>query len=258
MDKPFDGKTAVVTGGARGLGRAMVERLAGEGALVLFNYATSADAARDVVETVAARGGRAVALEAALGDISSIERFAADIRRELGAEGGEEGGPCLDFLVNNIGGGVYGTTLDTTPEVFDHTFSNNVRIPFFLTQNLAASLKDGGRVVNVSSVASRLAGRTFAVYSMSKAALDMYTRILAKELGPRGITVNGVLPGFNATETNERELSDPAVKAQIEKDTLLGRFGEPDDIAGIVHALVSPDCRWITGQCIEASGGFQF
>jgi len=255
MTNRLEGKTALVTGGARGLGRAMVERLADAGAVVLFNYATSKDKAESVVREVESRGGSAVAVQAALGDIASIESFAVSVKKILSDKTGE---PGLDILINNIGGGDYGSIPDITPEVYDHTFSNNVRVPFFLTQALIPLLRDGGRVVNISSAASRLAGRTFVVYSMSKAALDMFTRVLAKELGPRGITVNSVLPGFNATESNQHELSNIDIRTQIEKDTLLGRFGEPDDIAGAVYALVSPDGGWITGQIIEVSGGFQY
>ncbi len=253
--KVLEGKTALVTGGARGLGRAMVERLADAGALVLFNYSTSSAAAEDLVKSIESSGGKAIAIQAALGDIDSITAFAGKIQSTLTAENGSA---ALDILINNIGGGSYGGIPATTPEVYDHTFNNNVRIPFFLTQALIPCLRAGGRVVNISSAASRLAGKDFVVYSMSKAALDMFTKVLAKELGPKQIPVNSVCPGFNATESNEAELSDPETKKQIENNTLLGRFGRAEDIAGIVYALVSPDGGWVTGQIIEASGGFSF
>jgi len=249
------GKTALVTGGARGLGRAMVERLAAEGALVVFNYASNTAAADAVIASVAGRGGRAIAIQAALDDIPSIDAFAGALAAELVAA---TGSADLDILVNNIGGGVYGGIAETTPQLYDQTFSNNVRVPFFLTRALLPRLREGGRVVNISSAASRLAGRDFITYSMSKAALDMFTKVLAKELGPRRIPVNAVCPGFNATESNAVEMNDPQTRKQIEDNTLLGRFGEPEDIAAIVYALVSPDGRWVTGQIIEASGGFNF
>lgn len=255
QEKPLSGSTALVTGGARGLGRAMVEKFAAEGALVFFNYVSSGGAADELVAAVAANGGRAVAIRAPLTDNASIDSFVATLVEELIAATGR---PDLDILVNNIGGGVYGGVPQTTPEVYDHTFNNNVRVPFFLTQALIPRLREGGRVVNISSAASRLAGKDFVVYSMSKAALDMFTKVLAKELGPKGIPVNSVCPGFNATESNEAEMNDPAVKKQIEDNTLLGRFGQPEDIADIVYALVSPEGRWVTGQVIEASGGFSF
>ncbi len=255
MGKTLAGKTALVTGGARGLGRAMVERLAAEGALVFFNYISSAQAAAEVVEGVAAGGGRAVALQAPLEDDASIDSFATQLLEALQRETGSSD---LDILVNNIGGGVYGGVPAVTPEVYDHTFNNNVRVPFFLTQALIPHLREGGRVINISSAASRLAGKDFVVYSMSKAALDMFTKVLAKELGPKGIPVNSVCPGFNATDANEHEMNDPEIRKNIESNTLLGRFGQPGDIAGIVYALASPDGGWVTGQVIEASGGFGF
>jgi len=253
--KELEGKTALVTGGARGLGRAMVEKLADSGALVLFNYATSRNAAESLVESIHSRGGRAVAMEAALSDLDSIRRFATEIEAVLTSR---TGSGDLDILINNIGGGSYATIPSTTEEYYDETFNNNVRIPFFLTQALLPRLREGGRVVNISSAASRLAGKDFVVYSMSKASLDMFTKVLAKELGPKRIPVNSVCPGFNATESNAAELNNEALKKQIENNTLLGRFGEPEDIADIVYALVSPEGRWVTGQVIEASGGFNF
>jgi 3-oxoacyl-[acyl-carrier protein] reductase len=248
------GKTALVTGAARGLGRAIAERLAASGALVAFNYASSSGAAQETVAAIEAKGGSAFAIRSELGAPGSIEALVAALDAEFIRRTGQ---PDLDILVNNIGGGSYGSIQTTTAEIYDHTFSNNVRIPFFLTQALIPRLRTGGRVVNISSSASRLAGVDFAVYSMSKAALDMFTRILAKELGPRRIPVNAVAPGFNATESNADVLSDPEMKQQIEAMTALGRFGEPGDIAEIVHALVSPAGGWVTGQIIEASGGFR-
>ena len=255
MTTSLDGKTALVTGGAKGLGRAMVKRLAREGALVLFNYATSAQASESLVKELAAEGARAVAIEGPLSDLDSIMGFSAKIKSSLIDKTGTAD---LDILINNIGGGSYATIPSTTEEHYDHTFNNNVRIPFFLTQALIPNLREGGRVINISSAASRLAGKDFVVYSMSKAALDMFTKVLAKELGPKKIPVNSVCPGFNATESNETELNDPDIKKQIEDNTLLGRFGEPEDIADIVYALASSEGRWVTGQIIEASGGFSF
>jgi len=254
MSRELEGKTALVSGGARGLGRGMVQRLAASGALVAFNYAKNTLAAEECVSGVEAAGGKAFALRAELGTPQSITAFAAALDSEFLRRTGRSG---LDILVNNIGGGAYGSIADTSPEVFDATFSNNVRVPFLLTQALLPRLNDGGRVINISSAASRLAGVDFAVYSMSKAALDMFTKILAKQLGPRRIPVNGVAPGFNETETNTDVMSDPAVKKQIEDMTALGRFGTASDIAEVVHWLASPAGGWVTGQIIEASGGFR-
>ncbi len=254
MTRVLQGKIALVTGGARGLGRGMVERLAASGALVAFNYAKNTAAAQECVARVEAESGEAFALQAELSTTESIDAFVAALDAELLRRTGRN---KLDILVNNIGGGAYGTIPNTGSELFDITFSNNVRVPFLLTAALIPRLRDGGRVINISSAASRLAGADFAVYSMSKAALDMFTRILAKELGPRRIPVNSVAPGFNETETNADVMSDPAVKKQIQDMTALGRFGTANDIAEVVHWLASPAGGWVTGQLIEASGGFR-
>jgi NAD(P)-dependent dehydrogenase (short-subunit alcohol dehydrogenase family) len=249
----LQGKTALVTGGTRNLGLAMAQRLAASGAIVAVNYASNAQAAQAAVASITADGGQAFAIQARLGEPGANEVLAVALDAELQRLTGSTG---LDILVNNIGGGEYGTLASTTPEHYDRTFSNNVRSPFFLTQALLPRLNDGGRVINVSSAASRLAGKDFIAYSMSKAALDMFTRVLAKDLGPRRINVNGVQPGFNRTDTNVDVLENEEMRKRIEAMTAFGRFGEPSDIADVVHFLASPDSRWVTGQTIEASGGF--
>ncbi len=254
VPKDLQGKTVLITGGARGLGRGIVERLAAAGALVVFNYASRADAARDCVAAVEARGGRALALQAALRSEESVQAFAKSVSDLLTQRAGND---SIDVLINNVGGGAYGTIPNTSMELYDETFSNNVRVPFMVTKAFLPKVRDGGRVINISSAASRLAGVDFAVYSMSKAALDMFTKVLAKELGPRRIPVNSVAPGFNATDANMDLVNDAAMKKQIEEMTTLGRFGEASDIAEVVYALASAAGGWLTGQLIEASGGFR-
>lgn len=252
--RELEGKVALVTGGSRGIGRGIAERLAAGGALVAVNYASNHAAAKETIEAIEAQSGQAFAIQAHLGEPGAIETLVSSLDAELMRRTGQNG---LDILVNNIGGGDYATIETTTPESYDRTFNNNVRAPFFVTQALLPRLRRGGRVINISSAASRLAGVDFITYSMSKAAVDMFTRVLAKHLGPRGITVNSVAPGFTANETNARELADPVQKKMIEDLTVLGRFGEVSDIADFVYALASPAGRWITGQNIEASGGFR-
>jgi 3-oxoacyl-[acyl-carrier protein] reductase len=254
VTKCLEGKTALITGGSRGLGRAMSERLAASGAIVAVNYASNAEAAQETVATITAIGGQAFAIRAKIGADCANEALISALDAELTRRTGTGG---LDILVNNIGGGDYGTIATTTPEAYDATFMNNVRAPFFLTRALLPRLKDGGRVINISSAASRLAGSDFITYSMSKAAVDMFTRVLAKTLGPQRITVNSVLPGFNVTEANAHLVEDSVARKQIEDLTALGRFGEPSDIAEVVHFLASPAGGWVTGQIIEASGGFR-
>jgi NAD(P)-dependent dehydrogenase (short-subunit alcohol dehydrogenase family) len=254
MGKSLEGKTALVTGGSRNLGRGIALRLAESWAVVAINYAHNDVAANAVLAEIEATGGRAFLLKQPLGPDGSAEALVEALTSQLAHRTGETG---LDILVNNVGGGDYADIRKTTPEVFDSVVSNNMRVPFFLTRALLPHLRDGGRVINLSSAASRLALPEVIVYSMCKAAVDMFTLVMAKELGPRGITVNAVLPGFNETESNEREANDPVMRKQIEELTALGRFGKPSDIADVVHALAGPELAWVTGQAIEASGGFR-
>jgi 3-oxoacyl-[acyl-carrier protein] reductase len=251
--RDLQGKTALVTGGVRGLGRGIAERLAAAGAIVALNYASNDAAARDTLAAIERQGGAAFTVKAKIGAPGVNEQLLEVLAEEFTRRAGRT---SLDILVNNIGGGTYGSVATTTPENFDQVFANNVRAPFFLTQALLPRLCDGGRVINISSAAPRLAGVDFVSYSMAKAALDMFTKVLAKEIGRRKITVNAVAPGFNATEANAALTDDDAARRRIEDMTLFGRFGEPSDIADIVHALASPAGRWVTGQIIEASGGF--
>jgi NAD(P)-dependent dehydrogenase (short-subunit alcohol dehydrogenase family) len=248
------GKTALVTGASRNLGRGIAEKLAASGALVAINYASNDAAARQTLAAIETHGGTGFLLRQKLGTAESAQLLAAALTAELARRTGE---PGLDVLVNNVGGGDYSDIHTTTPEAFEATVSNNIRAPFYVTQALLPVLRTGGRVINLSSAASRLALPEVIVYSMCKAAVDMFTRVMAKELGPRRITVNAVLPGFNETESNAREANDPGLRQQIEALTALGRFGQPADIAAVVHAIASPEMGWVTGQIIEASGGFR-
>ncbi|PEQ13788.1 hypothetical protein B2G71_05605 [Novosphingobium sp. PC22D] len=199
MTRDLADKTALVTGSSRGLGREMAKRLAEAGALVAVNYASNAEAAEETVEEIAAAGGAAFAIRGQLGDAATAQALAASLSRELTARSGSG---RLDILVNNIGGGDYARIADVSQEAYDQTFSNNVRGAFFLTQALLDTIADNGRVINISSTGARLTDPGIIVYTMAKAAVDAFTRVLAAELGPRGITVNSVAPGFTAGETN--------------------------------------------------------
>lgn len=279
--RDLEGKTALVTGASRGIGRGIAERLGAAGALVAVNYAGNAEAAASVVQTIEASGGAAFAVRARLGKPGSIDSLVAELGAELVRRTGSSG---LDILVNNIGGSTVrsedaidedGNVVKTykTVEVggviersfgeidirfLDDIFDLNVFAPFLLTQALLGHLNDGGRVINISSVATRTMKKDQIVYNMSKAALEMFTRTLAKELGSRGITVNSVGPGITSTESVSARWTDPEKVKAVEAMTLLGRFGEPSDIADFVHALASPAGRWITAQTIDASGGLMF
>lgn len=254
MTRDLEGKTALVTGGSRGLGQAIAERLAAAGALVAVNYASNREAANATVARIVAAGGQAFALQAKLGGQAQAEQLAIALDAELGSRAGSS---KLDILVNNIGGGDYGTIRDADEAFYDDVFNNNVRAGFFLTRALYGRLADGGRVINLSSTGSRLTDPGIIVYTMAKAAVEAFTRVLAADLGPRGITVNSVAPGFTAGETNDHIAQDPVAAKQVTDVTALRRFGQPEEIADAVYALASPLGRWVTAQNVEASGGFK-
>ncbi|MBU6269578.1 MAG: SDR family oxidoreductase, partial [Sphingomonadales bacterium] len=159
--------------------------------------------------------------------------------------------------INNIGGGDYGTILDADEAFYDTVFDNNCRAAFFLTRVLHDRIADFGRVVNLSSAGSRLTDPGIIVYTMAKAAVEAFTRVLAADLGPRGITVNSVAPGFTAGETNLHVTEHPEQAAAVTGATALRRFGQPEEIADIVYAFAGPLGRWVTAQNVEASGGFK-
>lgn len=252
--RDLEGKTALVTGASRGLGRAMAQRLASAGALVAVNYTSNREAAEETVALIAGEGGEAFIVQATLGGQAEAAKLAAALDAEFERR---RGSTRLDILVNNVGGGGYAAMLDVDEATYDHMMQNNVRGGFFLVQALHDRLADNGRVINISSAGARLTDPGFITYTMAKAAVDAFTRVLAAELGPRGITVNAVSPGFTAGETNDYIVQDPAAAQPIIDATALRRFGTPEEIADAVYALASPHGRWVTAQVIEASGGFQ-
>ncbi|HEY8975217.1 MAG TPA: glucose 1-dehydrogenase [Burkholderiaceae bacterium] len=243
----LEGKVAIVTGASKGIGAGIALRLAADGAAVIVNYARAADDAEEVVRRITEAGGRAVAVQADLASPEQVAPLVDAAVRHFGR---------LDILVNNAG--IYGFDRldDVTPENFDAHFHVNVRGPLLATQAAARVLPAGGVVVNISSgVAKSPSGMTH-VYSSTKGALDVLTRSLAIELGPRGIRVVGVAPGFVETDGNAHLVDDfaPALVAK----TPLGRTGRPDDIAATVAFAVSQDAAWVTGTTIDAAGGLVF
>jgi 3-oxoacyl-[acyl-carrier protein] reductase len=242
------GKTALVTGGSRGIGRAIAERLAREGARVGVHYTANADAAKETVASIEAAGGSAFAIRAELGVPGDVEALWSAF--DAHADG-------LDILVNNAGIADMGGIADTSPEMFDRVFAVNTRAPFFIAKLGLGRLRDGGRIVNIST--SYTLGNTepqLIAYSMSKAGIDVFTTTLAKELGPRGITVNAVNPGAIDTDLNAWWLrSDRAARDATAARSPLARVGVPDDVAGVVAFLASDDAGWVTGQKLDATGG---
>jgi 3-oxoacyl-[acyl-carrier protein] reductase len=249
------GRTALVTGGSRGIGRAIAERLAADGATVAVHYGRNAAAADEVVEGIRAKGGTAFTVHAELGvegDVATLwESFDRQVRQHATSTG-------LDILVNNAGVTPRGEIDETTAEAFEEAVAVNMRAPFFLTQQGLKRLRDGGRIVNVSSGATRIALTDIIAYAMTKGAIDAFSLTLAKALGGRGITVNSVAPGIIDTDINASWLrGNEAAERSAAEFSALGRVGRPEDVADVVAFLASDDARWVTGQILDATGGSQ-
>ncbi len=246
------GKVAVVTGASRGIGRAIARRLAREGALVCVNYRNDGEAANSAAAEIAAAGGEAFALQADVSSVAEIERFFESLDAVLTRRRGDR---AFDILVNNAGISGHGTIATATEETFDRVFATNVKGPFFTTQHALPRLRDGGRIINVSSNLSRRPLPHAPAYCMTKAAINNFTESLAADLGRRGITVNTLSPGLTATDMNARLREDPRMTQLFSSLTALGRVGTVDEVAEAAVLLASPRASWVTGQYFEASGG---
>ncbi|RMI29626.1 SDR family oxidoreductase [Nocardia stercoris] len=252
MAQTTTNKTALVTGAGRGIGRAVAQRLAQDEVVVAVHYGHDDAAAKETVASIERGGGSAFAVRFDLAGTDSVEPLldaVDDGFRSLGLPTG------LDILVNNAGIALPGGVDTMTGADFDRLFAVNVRAPFFVTQGALARIRDGGRVINLSSAVTRIAIPDIAAYSMTKGAIDVFTRVLAQSVGARGITVNAVAPGYVLTDMNAWLVGNPAGQAEAAANVALGRIGEPGDIADIVAYLASDDARWITGQILDASGG---
>ncbi|MFB7507228.1 SDR family oxidoreductase [Streptomyces broussonetiae] len=242
------GRTALVTGASRGIGRGIAERLGRDGARVAVHYGSDAKAAEQTVAAIEAAGGSAFALGVRLGEPGDAARLWEEFDRH--ADG-------VDILVHNAGIGTSRPFTEIDEEEYDRLFAVNVKAPFFLTRLGADRLRDGGRVVNISSGLARNAAMPqLLAYAMTKAALDVFSRDLSKLLGPRGITVNSVAPGIVDTDVNADWLRGSEEARQgAAAYSALGRVGAPADIADVVAFLVSQDGRWVTGHWLDATGG---
>lgn len=249
--RALEGRIALVTGASRGIGRAIAVALGAENATVAIHYHQGAEAARETLALVEAVGGTGFTLAADLSRASGAGDLAAAFQERVTERFGR---PGFHILVNNAGIGGRARFDGVTEEVFDRTIQVHLKSPFFLIQALAPHLRDGGRIVNISSMGARAAYATMPVYAPAKAALDVLTRNLALELGPRGITVNSVMPGATATDMNA-PARDPVAAAETAKTIALGRVGQPEDIARVVLFLASDGGGWVTGQRLDASGG---
>ncbi|MGH3186913.1 MAG: SDR family oxidoreductase [Streptosporangiaceae bacterium] len=234
----LDGKGAVVTGGSRGIGRAIVKRLAADGAGVVFSFISDSAAADRVSGEVAEAGGRAFALRADQGDTGDVGRLFAEAQQRLDG---------LDIVVINAAGGV-GAAIDAvTEDSYDRFMAVHAKGPFFIIQQAGRALRDGGRIIAISTLNTRLHPPGGALYTGAKGALEHFTAVAALEFGGRGITVNAVSPG--ATETELLRAANPGETLEdVVAQTALKRLGQPEDIARVVAFLAGPDSGWITGR----------
>ncbi|HXO32102.1 MAG TPA: SDR family oxidoreductase [Candidatus Acidoferrales bacterium] len=245
-------KIAIVTGGSRGLGRHTVVNLAKRGIDSIFTFHTNRLEADKVTKAVNEAGAKAIALQLDTGNVAAFDLFVKDVQSALATLGAER----FDYLVNNAGTSLHKSFEQTTVEELENLFNVHFKGVFFLTQKLLPLIKDGGRIINLSSGLTRVTIPESSAYASMKGAVEVLTRYLAKELGRRGIAVNTVAPGAIATDFSGGMVRDnPAVNKMVADMTALGRAGVPDDIGPMIAALLSGENRWINGQRIEVSGG---
>jgi len=250
--KSDNAKIALITGGSRGLGRSTVLSLARRGVDSIFTYNANQIEADKVVSMVAETGRKVVALQLDTGNVSAFDNFVSKMQQALAGLGATN----FDYLVNNAGISHHNAFAATTEAELDALYNVNFKGVFFLTQKLLPLMNDGGRIVNISTGLTRFTTPDTIPYASLKGAIEVFTHYLAKELGPRQITVNAVAPGAIQTDFSGGTVRDnPAVNKLVAGMTALGRPGVPDDIGPMVASLLSDDNRWVTGQRIEVSGG---
>jgi len=244
---------AIVTGGSRGLGKNAALKLAAKGTELILTYHSNAQAAAAVVGEIERAGAKAVALQLDVSDVSQFAGFAEQVRQQLKDVWQRDN---FDYLLNNAGVGLYAPYADTSEAQFDEMMNIHLKGPFFLTQRLLPLMKDGGRILNVSSGLARFALPGSSTYAAMKGAMEVLTRYQAKELGARGITANIIAPGAIETDFGGGRVRDDAQMNQfVASQTALGRVGLPDDIGDAIAALLSDELRWMNAQRIEVSGG---
>ncbi len=249
----MNNKIALITGGSRGLGRDMAINIAKKGIDIVLTYHRKKDKADEVVEEIKSLGQKAIALQLDSSDVKSFDGFYETMTSHIEKEFGTG---KFDFIINNAGTALYSSLADTTEDQFDDAVNIHYKGVFFLTQKALPLMNDGGSIINISSGLARFSYPGLTVYGSLKGAVEVMTRYMAKELGPRKITANVVAPGAIETDFGGGHTrDDKEANAAIAAGTPLGRAGLPSDIGPIVAFLCTEDAKWINGQRIEASGG---
>ncbi|WP_109487161.1 SDR family NAD(P)-dependent oxidoreductase [Occallatibacter savannae] len=245
-------KVAIITGGSRGLGRNTALNLFARGVDVIFTYRANQEEAASLIREAEAKGRKAVGFQLDTGDVRAFDAFVTEVRKTLQSWGKER----FDYLVNNAGNSLHADFAVTTEEQFDGIFNVHVKGVYFLTQKLLPLMNDGGRIVNVSSGLARVSLPGSSAYGAAKGAVEVLTRYMARELGPRRITANVVAPGAIETDFSGGMVRDnPEMNKRVADMTALGRPGVADDIGPMIASLLSDENRWVNGQRIEVSGG---
>lgn len=246
-------RIAIVTGGSRGLGKNAALKLAAKGVGIILTWNSSQQEALDVVHEIEQKGVKAAVLQLNVGDVASFEQFVQQVGETLKQHWQRD---SFDYLLNNAGVGLYAPYVETSEAQFDNVMNIHFKGPFFLTQRLLPLMKDGGRILNVSSGLARFALPGSSTYAAMKGAMEVLTRYQAKELGARGISANIIAPGAIETDFGGGRVRDNAeLNQQIAAQTALGRVGLPDDIGDAIAALLSDELGWMNAQRIEVSGG---
>ena len=241
MSSSLQGKTALVTGGSRGIGRAISERLAADGAVVVINYARSEQQAREVVTAIQTKGGKAMAIQADVSKPTEVRRLFSEAEKAAGR---------LDVVVANAGVYLSKPLIENTEADYDHVFDINTRGVFFTLQEAARRVRDGGRIIAVSTGGTKMPFPNASLYLGSKAAVEQFARSLARELGPRNVTVNVLSPGFTDTDMLPEQYREYGASLSP-----FNRVGAPEDVADVATFLASDAARWLTGQNLQAGGG---
>ena len=244
-------KIVIITGSSRGLGASTALKCAERGMGVIVTYNNNPKSAEDVVKTITAEGGKAVALKLDVADSRTFSAFWDTVVAQLATVWGRQ---TFDYLVNNAGYGLFNPIATVTEEQFDGLFNVHLKGPFFLTQTLLPLMEDGGHIINMTSATTRVATSGVAPYAAFKGGLEVLTRYMAKEFGERRIRANSIAPGAIRTELGGG-LNDE-FESMLASQTALGRVGEPEEIGGVIASLLSDENRWINAQNIEVAGGY--